>query len=80
VNIDLKEGVLTLSGSVKPWEGEEESDVLIEFEIGKYYRKFTLSEVIDQDKIDANLEDGVLCLQLPKSEKALPKKITITNA
>lgn len=36
VNIDLQEGVLTLSGDVKPWEGSEESDVRVEFEIGKY--------------------------------------------
>jgi HSP20 family molecular chaperone IbpA len=77
VNVDLREGVLTLSGDVKPWEGAEESDVLVEFEIGKYYRQFTLSEVIDQDKIEAKLEDGVLRLNLPKTEKALPRRITV---
>ena len=77
VNIDLHEGVLTLSGDVKPWEGSEESDVLIEFEIGKYYRQFNLSEVIDQDKIEAKLEDGVLRLNLPKTEKALPRRVTV---
>lgn len=77
VNIDLREGVLTLSGNVKPWEGAVESDVLVEFEIGKYYRQFNLSEVIDQDKIDAKLEDGVLRLNLPKTEKAVPRRITV---
>ena len=77
VNIDLREGVLTLSGDVKPWEGGEESDVLVEFEIGKYYRQFNLSEVIDQDKIDAKLEAGVLRLNLPKTEKAVPRRITV---
>lgn len=80
VTIDLREGVLTLSGDVKPWEGGEESDVLVEFEIGKYYRQFNLSEVIDQDKIDAKLEDGVLRLNLPKTEKALPRRITVDAA
>ena len=43
VTIDQRDGVLTLSGDVKPWEGSEESDVLVEFEIGKHYRQFTLS-------------------------------------
>jgi HSP20 family molecular chaperone IbpA len=77
VTIDLKEGVLTISGDVKPWEGPEETDVLVEFEIGKYYRQFTLSDVIDQDKIDAKLEDGVLRLTLPKAQKAVPRQIAV---
>ena len=77
VEIDLKENVLTLSGDVKPWETSDESDVLVEFEIGKYYRQFTLSEVIDQGKIEAKLEDGVLRLTLPKAEKAVPRQIPV---
>lgn len=80
VNIDLRDGVLTLTGDVKPWEGAEESDVLVEFETGKYYRQFNLSDAIDQEKIEAKLEDGVLCLNLPKSEKALPRQITVNAA
>jgi len=78
ITIDLQDGVLTLSGDVKPWKGAEESDVLTEFEIGKYYRQFTLSDAIDQDKINAKLEDGVLRLTLPKAQKAVPRQITVT--
>ena len=77
VTIDLKEDALNLSGEVKPWEGPEETDVLVEFEIGKYYRQFTLSDAIDQDKIDAKLEDGVLRLTLPKAQKAVPRQIAV---
>ena len=77
LNIDLREGILTLTGDVKPWEGPDESDVLIEFEIGKYHRQFTLSDAIAQDKIEAKLEDGVLRLTLPKAEKALPRRIKV---
>lgn len=76
--IDLREGVLTISGEVKPWEKADEEDMLIEFEIGKYYRRFALSEAIDQEKIDARLKDGVLKLALPKSAKARPRKIAVT--
>jgi HSP20 family protein len=49
----------------------------VEYESGRYYRQFTLGELINQEKIDAKLNDGVLRLTLPKVEKATPKKITI---
>lgn len=78
IQIDLNENVLTISGGVKPFENAAESDVLIEFEIGRYYRQFTLSEVIDQSRIEAKLEDGVLRLSLPKAEKAKPRQIAVT--
>lgn len=78
LTIDLRDNVLTLSGDVRPWEDSNESNVLVEFAIGKYYRQFTLSEAIDQEKIGARLEDGVLRLTLPKAERAVPRQITVT--
>lgn len=78
LNIDLRDNVLTLSGNVKPYEGKNEKDLLIEYEIGQYFRQFTLSEVINQERIDAKLKDGVLHLTLPKVAKAAPRTIAVS--
>jgi len=80
LNIDLRDNILTITGDVEPVEASREEDVLIEYETGRFYRQFTLSEVIDQNKIDAKLGDGVLRLTLPKVEKAAPRRIAIKAA
>jgi HSP20 family protein len=77
LKIDLRENVLTLSAPVTSPEAQSESPILREFETGTFFRQFTLSEVIDQAKIDAKLTDGVLRLELPKLEKAKPRQITV---
>ena len=77
LTIDLREDVLTLSGRVTPEQADKESDVLREYRQGTFFRQFSLAETIDQSKIDAQLEDGVLRVELPKVEKAQPRQITV---
>ena len=77
LTIDLRDDTLTFSGEVKPLNRPEEQDIMTEYQIGSYYRQFTLAEVIDQSKIDAALDNGVLRLALPKLEKAMPRQITV---
>jgi len=77
LTIDLRENKLTLTGEVEPFEKADEEDILIEYEIGKYYRQFSLSSLIDQSQIDAKLTDGVLRLTLPKVAEAKPRKIEV---
>ncbi|MDX2453392.1 Hsp20/alpha crystallin family protein [Desulfosarcina sp.] len=77
LNVDLRDDTLTLTGDVLPNVGTPGEKVYMEYETGRYYRQFSLSEVIAQEKIDAKLSDGVLRLTLPKVEKATPRRIAV---
>ena len=77
LSIDLRDNVLALIGDVAPPEGPDEVSVLREYQTGRYYRQFTISEVIDQPKIEAVLTEGVLRLSIPKLEKVSPRQITV---
>lgn len=77
LDIDLHEDVLSIIGNITDEKDDGENYLLKEYETGQFIRKFTLTEVIDQEKIKADLADGVLRLTLPKIEKAKPRKITV---
>jgi HSP20 family protein len=77
VDIDITDNQLTIYGRVDPVEQEKEVSLYKEFNWGDYSRQFTLSDVIDQAKITAKMDHGVLRVILPKAEKMKPKRISV---
>ena len=77
LNVDLRDDTLTLTGDVLPNVEAPGEKIYAEYETGRFYRQFSLSELIVQEKIDAKLSDGVLRLTLPKVEKATPRRIPV---
>ncbi|MGA3083622.1 MAG: Hsp20/alpha crystallin family protein [Thermodesulfobacteriota bacterium] len=78
LHIDLKDNQISILGEVAELSSPQERILLKEFETGRFYRQFNLSDVIDQNKISAHLRNGVLKLVLPKIEKAKPRKIEVS--
>ena len=77
VEINVKEGVLTVEGRIDFSKYEALVPVYTEYNIGNFRRSFNLSNSIDQDKIRADMKDGVLTVTLPKAEQAKPRKIAV---
>ena len=77
VNVTLEKNVLTVTGEVEPEEHQGYSVSYAEYETGDYQRSFTISDEIDQDKVEARVKNGTLRVTLHKSEKAKIKKIPI---
>ncbi len=75
--IDLNEDEIKISGKAE-WEAPEKRKLgHVEFGSGEYFRSFTLSHIVDKDRIKATLKNGVLEVVLPRAEKAQPRKIEI---
>ena len=56
---------------------EQDEAVIKQYNIGNYYRAFTLSDDFDKEKIVGKIENGLLEIRIPKKEEAKPKKIEI---
>ncbi len=67
VDITLENDVLTINGYVEPVAPEGYQLAYAEYRVGDYERRFTLSNKVDQQRIEATIKDGVLRLHLPKA-------------
>ncbi|MFX1455825.1 MAG: Hsp20/alpha crystallin family protein [Promethearchaeota archaeon] len=76
IEISIQDGNLEIKGEVREEKKEEKEGELVrrEFRSSSYYRCFTLPESIDENKIDATLDKGILKVSIPKVEPRVPEK------
>ena len=78
VEIKIEDNVLSIQGERKlEKETREENYHRIERAYGSFYRSFTLPNYIDQEKIRAEHENGVVKITMPKKPELQPRKVKI---
>lgn len=79
VEITAENGVLTITGEkqTERKEGEESRYHVVERSYGSFMRSFQLPQGLDESKIEATCNNGILSIHIPKSALAQPKKIQI---
>jgi len=78
VKIRYEEGLLTITGEKKSEKEEKNVNYhRVERSFGKFERSFRVPTRIVSEKIDANFNNGVLTITLPKAEEVKPKEIEV---
>ncbi len=81
IEITLHDGTLTISGEYERAQTDENTRVLIqERSYGKFSRSITLPQAVDADNVQAQFDNGVLTLTLPKTAEAQPRRISVSSS
>ena len=78
VEVGVENDVITITGRINSSKYEGLQPLYTEYNIGNYSRSFQISSKIEQEGIKAELKDGVMTLVLPKAEKAMPRRISVS--
>jgi len=77
VDIQIVNENVTISGELKADREEDANYLLAERPSGKFRRVITLPTPLDPTKVNADLENGVLTLHIPKTKEAKPRSIKV---
>ncbi|MFH2129518.1 MAG: Hsp20/alpha crystallin family protein [bacterium] len=77
VDIRLEKNVLVVDGQIDSQPYGDLKPIYSEYNIGHFTRRFEMSNKIDQSKIEARMNDGVLLLTLPKVPEKEPMAIQV---
>lgn len=80
VDVEIDKNVLTLKGTRHATKREAEGGHFrTEWNYGTFERRFTLPDTLNTENVEANLEDGVLTLFMPRIEAKKPRKVAING-
>jgi HSP20 family protein len=80
IEVSMDNGVLTIKGERKTEDKtEKENFRRVERQYGMFYRRFSLPDTADADKIEAHSENGVLKVTIPKKEVAMARRISVKH-
>ena len=75
LNVEVEDGVLTISGDKhSAFENEGAKILRKELKESSFKRQFELGELLDGDNISANFKEGILSIDVPKTEPEKPQK------
>ena len=78
IDVKLEKNNLTVNGKLFVGDYANYQPLYSEYNLGSFSRNFEISNEIDQSKIAAKMEDGVLMLTLPKIPEKQPTQIEIS--
>ena len=78
LDVNVEKGILTISAPAET--SMPGTPTYREFELGSYYRQFSIPESLDHEKAKAEYVNGILTLRVPKAQAAKPKRITVKVA
>ncbi len=76
VELRYEKGELMLHGRVRP-RTMGKNLLVQEYEVGDFYRAFSIHESIDASRIEAECKNGLLTVHLPKVEAVRPRQISV---
>lgn len=78
IEVHMEKGMLTIKGERESEKKDEkEGYKRVERSYGSFYRRFTMPDTANADKISAKSRNGVLEITIPKHEKVQPRKIAV---
>jgi HSP20 family protein len=79
VDVTFEDGVLTISAQAAPYERQGRW-LRQERPWGNWIRKLELPKEVQPDRIEADVQNGLLAVRVPKAATAQPVKIPVTSA